>query len=29
MPKAKRLPDHQAFLDELVALWPLAKWSLT
>ncbi|MGB2614706.1 MAG: hypothetical protein WBD63_03360 [Phycisphaerae bacterium] len=29
MPKPKRLPDHQAFLDELTALWPLAKGSLT
>jgi len=29
MPKAKRLPDHQAFLDELASLWPLAKGSLT
>jgi hypothetical protein len=29
MPKTKRPPDHQAFLDELADLWPLAKGSLT
>jgi hypothetical protein len=29
MSKTKRSPDHQAFLDELAALWPLAKGSLT
>ena len=29
MPKAKRLSDHEAFLDELARLWPLAKGSLT
>ena len=29
MPKTQRSPDHQAFLDELAALWPLAKGSLT
>jgi hypothetical protein len=29
MPKTKRPSDHQAFLDELAGLWPLAKGSLT
>ena len=29
MPKTKRSPDHQAFLDELATLWPLAKGSVT
>jgi hypothetical protein len=29
MSKTKRSPDHQAFLDELADLWPLAKGSLT
>jgi hypothetical protein len=29
MPKTKRPSDHQAFLDELADLWPLAKGSLT
>jgi len=28
MPKTKRRSDHQAFLDELAGLWPLAKGSL-
>ena len=26
--KVKILPEHQAFLDELVGMWPLAKGSL-
>ena len=29
MPKTKRPSDHQAFLEELARLWPLAKGSLT
>jgi hypothetical protein len=29
MPRTKRPADHQAFLDELADLWPLAKGSLT
>jgi hypothetical protein len=29
MPKTKRPSDHQAFLEELACLWPLAKGSLT
>ena len=29
MTKNKRSPDHQAFLDELADLWPLAKGSLS
>jgi len=29
MPKTNRPSDHQAFLDELARLWPLAKGSLT
>jgi hypothetical protein len=29
MPKTKRCWDHEAFLDELASLWPLAKGSLT
>jgi len=29
MPKPRRLPDHQAFLDELASLWPLAKGCVT
>jgi hypothetical protein len=29
MPKTKLAPDHQAFLDELATLWPLAKGSVT
>jgi len=29
MAESKRSPDHQAFLDELAHLWPLAKGSLT
>jgi len=28
MSKPKRTPEHQAFLDELADLWPLAKGSL-
>jgi hypothetical protein len=29
MSKIKVSPEHQAFLEELAALWPLAKGSLT
>lgn len=29
MPARKRAAEHQAFLDELAALWPLARGSLT
>jgi hypothetical protein len=28
MPKSKRPPEQQAFLDELADLWPLARGSL-